>query len=660
MLRTRALVLLSATLLCLLLVPQRAVASGAHAICQPPLLPLSSAEGIRLEAVVLSAEITCQDDACRWHATQAYHLRNTLNDRAVTLRLGTGRLPESCLAEPLPSLALSGAGSLSPLDGESADGAMWETQLPPGASQRLTLTRELIIPTRYLLRWEWDGRLLASWGRADGARIELRLPTLYPHDALLYVAPDRRGFDGYRLVWNYEDAEIPLHSATMLTPPTARRLSELRRSGAHAELARLYLHVQKEAADNGWAVPDYSFEILAELSAAAVADPTDPQVTRDLAELYLQRVAEDPTQQLNYLLLAARQLERLQNLLPGDEAVRQELCRTYYRVATAASEANDPANALAYLRRADDMGGATLVPEFAGTEELYLRWAVGLARQGRIEEAYAEVADRLRPETRDVLLRYAPPLTGLHIESHLAPGAYVLVYHLRLYPPVAAQVRNRLEQLIALLNATHPTEAHVAGDGHRVRLELRVPFVDPQDMKDHTARLVQALEQEHDLLATIVAAPLQGHLRAYHVDRLLLRDRFVYQHDVDLSALASRWEQEGEYALWRIIELNSYRPDAERDRLEQELALLALREQAAVWGYVPLGGHLRAYLTAELPKGYALPEPRAWTVAWGQARTLTWEWSFWHWRRILPMGGAAVLLIALGACSSMRKRDPSG
>lgn len=649
--------LITIVLLASVALPGPALAQAPQTLCEPLLAPVVAPQGITAVAVTVDAELTCEGDACAVRTTQTYHLRNEAPDRPASIRVGLPAVAGGCVAPGPAALTPGGGASIVPAAPDEAYTAAWEVELPAGATERLILTAAAPVPTRHVTRWLWDGARLTGWGTVEGVRVELRLPALYGHDALLDAQPHRSTFDGYRLAWSYEAvADVPLHAVTLLTPPAAERLGALRAQGAHAELGRLYLEIRGEASEGGWATPDLSAGALAELAMAADADPDDARLARDLAALYLGRESPTPEGRLNDLLLAARELERLRALEPGDEGLRRDLCLTYYRVATAASVAGDPAAALAYLRRAEELGGVDLVPEFGGSEELFLRWALGLARQGQVMEAFAQVADRLRPETRDALLRHAPPLSALRIESVLSPDELALVYHLQPYGPVVEATAARLEELAVLLNAVGPASASVEGDERALRVHLRLPYGSTGELDAARVELAEALGREEDLLAAVLAAPLQGSGADYRLDRLALRERAAHRWEVNLGPLAEQWEAEAEYAGWRIVELDSYRPEVERDRLEQQLALLALREQAAVWEYVPLGAHVVHRLAPALPDGRELAEAPAWTVGWGESRVLEWERSLWNWPRVGALGGAAGLLVLGAAYAAVRPR----
>lgn len=641
------------TLVALLLIPL--VAAGPvraatmrsgppAAICEPTLVPIGDHPGaVRLVAATLLASLECPEGACTLRSTHTYRLRNTAS-QGVYVQLGLlGGSATAC--RPDPDVPLLGAdGAEQPFLGATEEHAgTWQVAMAPGATLSLSLSYERDVAGTGLFDWWWRSSALASWGEIDGARAELRLPGVATDDALLNVQPHSAGFDGRRLVWSYEQpAALPDHGVLMVSPPIVASMDALRAAGDGAGLADALLDLRTEARLRGRAQPAWDGEIAASLGAAIAADPHSLTARLGLAEFYSQRAEEDPDGRLNYILLALRELGEAQRLAPEDAEVLTALSRGYYRAALAASETGDPASALAYLRQAEELGGPALAPEFDRSEELFMRWALGLARQGRVQEAFAEVADRLSPETMDALLHYAPPVSAVRTAVELSPGERRVEYSLWPYPPVAATTIARLTAIAQALQGVGGCDVALEGGEAQVTLRLVLPYAALPELAEQNALLREALAMPTDLLAEIILAPLQGQVTDYGVSHRPFRDLLIYREQAPLAGVLAAWQGEAEYAGWRLVELNAATPAEPRARLEQQMALAALREQEAVWECVPMGAHV-AYTLTPLHDG-ATPDA-SWRVAWGEDREIVLVHSTWRWPRILAAAG---LLLAIG------------
>ncbi|NLD43495.1 MAG: hypothetical protein GX657_08380 [Chloroflexi bacterium] len=632
-------------------------AAGSPTICEPVLLPVSTADGVRLEAAILDATLDCSAEACLLRSTHTYQLRNTSRGQGAYLQVGIPAASAGGCRED-PDVALRDAdGTEQPrLEGNAEYPTIWQVQLGAGGSRRLTLSYERNLGSTRLLDWWWRSARLGAWGAIDGVHVVLALPAALSDECLLDVQPHSAGFDGYNFSWSYESpSDLPDHGLTMLVPPLAERLAALRAAGSHAEEAHLLLSARAEAAALGRTVVTWDAEILAALLAALAEHPDDLAARLDLAEVYRQQAEGVPAGRLNYLLLAAQELEEARRLAGDDPTILTALAGCYFQAALAASEEADPRGALGYLRQAEALGGARLLPGFEQGEELFLRWALGLARQGQVREAFAEVADRLSPETMDALLHYAPPVTGVRMRVELSPGVRSVTYDLRPYPPVAEATLGRLTAIAAALQAEPGCDVEVLGDEAAVTLRLAVRFASLEEVAATNARLCQALAGSGDLLAAIVAAPLEGRVVEYGVSQRLFRDVFAYREEVDLSAVHQAWLGEAEYAGWRLVELNSISPAGERARLEQQLALAALREQKAIWATVPLGAQMALEIPA--PEGDASVRP-SWQVTWGEAREVRWVHAEWRWGRVAAVAGVVLMLGAALLIAPRRERAP--
>ena len=655
--------LLYQTLLTLLLIPCLAAApvradapsdASAETICEPVLVPIGEPGGVRLVAVTLDAEVACPEGACALHSAHTYRLRNA-SPQATYVQLGLrAGTATSCRADPEVSLVTGDGAPVAYLGATDEYIGTWQVALGAGASLTLSWGYERDLAATRLVDWWWRSSALAPWGEVEGARAALRLPDVATDDALLEVQPHGAGFDGRRFAWSYEQASaLPDHGVLMVAPPAARQVEALRAADDDVALGRVLLELRTAAGRRGYARPDWDAEIAACLTGAVAADPADVAARLALAEYYRQRADVDPDSRLNYVLLALSALEEAHRLAPDDTEVLAALSRGHYQAALATSESGDPAGALAHLRQAEALGGPDLAPEFHRSEELLLRWALGLARQGQVREAFAEIADRLSPDTLDALVRYAPPVSAVRMQVTLAPGERRVRYDLWPYPPVASATLARITEVAHALHGVAGCQVGLEGDEAQVTLELVVPYAALEELEQRHALLREALALPSDLVSEIVLAPLRGEVGEYGVSHRPLRDLLIYRERTAYSGVLAAWEAEAEYAGWRLVELNAATPADPRARLEQQMALAALREQAAVWECVPMGAHA-AHALAPLADG-TTPE-ESWLVAWGEDREITLVHSTWHWPRVLGAAGALLLLAVLLLAGAGRRR----
>jgi len=614
-----------------------------NTVCEPTLMPVSGAAAVRLESAILSASLKCEGENCRLRSEHVYQVQNTVPDEGVTAQVGLMPSAGGCSPDPEPTLRASET-DLPRFPGTAEYPSAWQVTLPPAGTVRLTLTYERDLGTVHLVDWGWGSSALGAWGEVDSVRAELALPGPTTEEALLAVRPDGGGFDGLRLVWSHEGlANWPDHAASVLAPPVAARLAELRAAGGGIEYGRLLLALYTEAHARGLATPGWEGEIAAALLAAIAAQPDDPAVRMDLAELYRQQAGDDPDARRNHLLLAIRQLDEASRLSGGSADVLAALARCYYEAALAASEEGDPGAAMGYLEEAEALGGAGLLPEPGRSEALLLGWALGMAQQGQAQQAFARVADRLSPETLDTLLHYAPPVTWVDTRVLLRPGEREVVLTLSLYPPTAEDVRARLATLAQALHGVEGSAVAMDGTGAVVRLTLTEQYASQEECDALHARLLEVLSGSDDVLAAVLGAPFEGRVVECGVARRPFRDLFTYREHVDLTSVAAAWQGGSEYAGWRLAELSAATPSDEQARLETALALAALREQVAIWKQVPIGAQQTLQVAFA---GADAPEPICWRVLWGETQEVTWTRSVWRWGRIGAAVGVVLVLVS--------------
>jgi len=634
-------------MLCLLPGVRPTLASGPRIACDLPLVPVDGPGFVKLTAWVFLGEISRSDGGCVLAVRQTYQLHNTDRVEAATLRLGLpARVRDQPVQVPEAVLQDQDGETLDSVGSSELYGTIWEVKIDPDVRKTLILTYSHPPFDGHFVRWRGEMSPLSGWRGIEGARIVWALPQYTTDDAFVSVEPYCSGFDGTTLMWDYESQEdYSLHELVMLSPPTWRRLNDLRASGAHRELAQLYASVQEAAQAEGIPYADQFHQILAELEAAIEAQPEDLATRLELAGLLRARADAMPDMRLNYLLLSAEELAEALELHPDDQKLADALSRAYYDAARTASETGDPGAGLTYLRKAGGVPGSQASQEYMNGGDLFLRWALSLAEQGLVDQAMTQLDGVLSPGALDALSRYAPPLASAHTEVELIPGDRLVRYSFHLYPTSADKTRARVEEIAGLLGAVAGCRIALRQEPDAAVLEVRVPYDGLDDLAETAGDLVGALSADIDLLAALVAAPWRLALPTYHTERSLARDIHRYEEQVDLTLIDDLWQAESEYARWRLIELRNASPEDESEQLEQRLALIALREQTRVWERLPSGIYWRYRVS--YGAGPGTHPSFSWLVSWGQVRVLQVLYPTYRWPGVLLVLSLAVGLPAL-------------
>jgi hypothetical protein len=646
----------------LLLIQPTTIAAQAPALAaDAPLVPLEAPGFVRLISCVLVVTVSCENDACALNVEQVYDMHN--RDRAQTaglrLRLalptGDGGRP------PQPTLRDGQGNTLSPA-ADAADGTIWDVSLAPEERKTLRLTYRHPITSRHFVRWHWDAPALAAWRTVDGIRAEFRLPQHMTEDAFLSVDPGATEFDGRTLAWEYEglDAVRP-HALHMMTPPTWLRLRDLCTAGAHRDVATLLTDLQETAAREEVAFADRYGEIVAELHAALDVQPDDVQARLALVAMYEARATAMPDLRMNYLLLAAREMEGLLAEGYAEAQDADRLSRIYYDAAQSANSAGDPAAALEYLQKAFEVPGANNQGQTMAREDMALHWALDLAQRGQAAQAMEQLEELLSPGMRDALLRYAPPFRYARTDVTLAPGQRIARYRLALYGPSASATLSWLSEAAERVNELDGCRAMLTAaqdeNNSMALLEVSVDHLGVADLNRRAAALRVVLAEQENTLAMAIAAPWAPGIEAYGVEQSRLWDRRRYREQVDLSAMQQAWEIESQYIRWRLIELGTERPADERARMEAQLAAIVMGEQRRIWDGLPSA----SYWTFRVTYAGAHEPASPWNVGWGQTRDLEATSTILHWPAIrqaalVAAAGLAGLIALFSIGAHLRRR----
>ena len=635
----------------------RDVAADTSSASNVALVPLDAPGFVQVASVVLAAELSSEASGSTIQVHQTYQLRNRDLIEGALLHLGLAGLQPAMIAlkDDQGRQYPAQGTELPPIGDEAQDRLAWEVSLQPNERKTLILSYPIALPSAYFVQWQWDMSPLSAWGTIESARIAFKLPQLTTDDAFLKVEPHPFRFDGSTLCWEYEQIKTPArHVLTMLSPRTWQYLRALRATGAHYELAHLYMTLDEAAQVEGVPFGDHFEQITAALLATLDASPENTEAHLDLARLYRTKADGTPDLRLNYLLLAARELATAHAQRPTDQQLADSLARTYYEAAITANEMGDPSGALAYLKKASQVQGARLEQEGQTREELTLHWALDLAERGQVTEALGQLEEVLSPRVKDTLVRYAPPFVSSRTEVALTPNGRTASYQLQLYPPSASRTRARLQEIamrlerVAGVKATiEPAPDHADAVTFAVQLSAR----SLSGIQDESAKIANLLSEDVDLVSALVAAPWQATLRTYALEENLWYARYLYQESIDLASVQNNWETESQYARWRTIELRDASPSDARAALEQRLSLIALQEQRQIWDHLPSGSYWVYRVTYENP----LEPPLAWLLSYGQARELESTYLDYHWRSIAITASLLLCLILWVVCAAHRR-----
>jgi len=598
----------------------------------PPtyLLVAKSSPGfVELSGVRVTTQISCRGKQCQLQIVQVYDLVNRDQVKPAEVRLA---IEQTTLSSDEILSTKDITLTISP-NGESPDiSQTWTGHWRQQERKRITLTHTLDLPDQSILAWQWDMRPLASWSTVTSARITWLLPFLMTDDAFLLRSPYPTGFDGHTLWWEYErPSELPEIRIVMIHPLVWKALRDAEKRGDDSAISEYYVNILNETGRLGIAVEDGYLRALAALQATIAKSPSSKEARLQLADLYLERAsASDQQNSLHYLTLAAEQLQAILYMAPSDIETAQKLANIYMRAARLCSDLNDPGAALDYLHQAAALQGATALSDGELLETLRLRWALDLARQGRIQEALTELDEILPPASRDALLRYAPPIASARVaittSTHLRQARYTL----GLYGPTATDTLAHLQELLSQLDAlpccqahlevTPPTEGSPLSTSQAI-FTVIVPYENARQLRESADTIHNVLSAEPNLLETLIASPWGKQVRPLEVIETWLTQEYRYAEQVDLEQTAKSWYEFSEFARWRLAELTQLPSpqDDEQQRTERTLAILALQDQCQVWDSIPAATYW--VYGVELPNKQE-EGPSRWIVGWNEQREL--------------------------------------
>ncbi|MHB1296837.1 MAG: tetratricopeptide repeat protein [Anaerolineae bacterium] len=631
-------------------------ASGAARAADVLLAPIGPPGSIKLLAATFAADLSGNNGSCNLHVVQTLYLYNQDRTNAAELDVGLPSRAEG-VEDALSGASLSAGQdtALAPSTPSEGYSDAWHVSLQPDERRTLTLTYDHQLPVADVLRWTWDTTLIAAWGAPDSVRASLHLPQPMTEDALLRIEPNGYRFDGRTISWEYEGgASWPAHAVTLVAPDTWSQLGAARTNGDHRALAQLLTSLQEASQAAEAPIADPFDQIVAALDAGLAQEPANAELRLELVQTYRSRAERAPASRLNYLLLAAQELETLLAQQPDNADVAQSLCQTFLDAAQAADDSGDPAGALTYLEKAGAVPGVKVEGLEKTIRNLTLQWALSLAEQGRTEEALARLEGMLSADLGDMLQRYAPPWTSAHVSVRLEPGRRVVRYALELHAASAERVGPALRALGDRASVVLGSAVETDVSNTQASLELAVPFDSLAQLASRSSALATALSQDGDLLSALVAAPWSHVPTTYGLQEGYLRDYAAYAEQFDLSALGEVLRTEAEYCEWQMVERQNAEPADDVARMENSLVVIALRDQYLDWQSLPSA----TYWTVDVQIGVEGAAQQTWLVPWGSIRELTIEEPIYHASAIRQalLGGGAALLVILVLLALPRRR----
>ncbi len=523
--------------------------------------------------------------------------------------------------------------------------------LGAGQTDVVAVTYQVALPDGMLLAWSWDSADLAPWGEVPPTRLALRYPDRITDEVLLDVSPAGYGLEGGEVIWDLE-AAAPVQ-VVAVAPAPWREVIGLRMAQDWGALGLLYLELAGEMDDLGLDADAFYAAGIGELLMAIDREAEPAPLRAVLADLYAARAEASPERRLPYLSLGVEQLEAVEPA-SRTEAMTLRLGELSLEAALAAEESGNPALALDLLQKAEAILGGDLVDQ--RQEALALRLALSLAERGRLQQALEAIEGEISPQTRDALLRYAPPFASVVTTVTVGSEVRTSEQAFRLYPPTADATLLALEEISARLEATGSMTTSLTRDGDTALLTVAGP---------HRATLEASegdsfyLGDRNDLLSAVVQSPWGQQAQAFTREQNLWRTTIHYQETVDLEELGTLWAAEDSLVQWQAIEIEAALAPESDPSYEQQLAYHALAEQRDIWRDLPRGSYWIYQLALE-EKDALYPVGR---VPFGQSGRPTAVLVRYHRDRLAVAalaGLALVLALIAGAVGAGRRsRDRS-
>ncbi len=627
----RRLCVVCLALVLLLPLPGRARADTAPSLSLPLLVPTEST-AIELLGCFHVVIFNATEEGTVLRGSQRYTLHNGLND-AVSAQVGLVHWAEL----PVSFVEVSHGDTAQELD--SGRLAEFPLTLAAGQTMEVVVSFETAPMEANLVAWTWSPADLQPWGKVPATRVILRYPERISDEVLLAATPAGYALQGAEAVWDLSGTE-PLQVVS-LAPATWSQLGRLRAADDPEALGLVYLDLGREAAERGWAGDAFYAAGIGELLTAIQRHPDRAALRASVADLYAARAEAHPDERLPYLALAVEQLEAIAPAHRTPE-LDQRLGELSLEAALAAEEAGNPAMALAFVRQAEDILGGDLVDQ--RQEALALRLALSLAESGRLQQALEAIKDEISPQTRDSLLRYAPPFASVVTTITVSSEARVAEQRFRLYAPTAETTCQRLQDLALRLSASELMSTSLACDGETATLRSVVPRAALASSSEDGEWLADVIDA-NDLLSAVVQSSWGGLAATYLREQNLWRTTIRYEEQVDLGVLGTLWAAEDSLVQWQAIEIEGALAPGNEPTYEQRLAYHALAEQRDIWRDMPQGSYW-IYQIALDDDGAGEPFPVG-RVSFGERGQPAATFSRYDRGRLIIMAVAGVALLGI-------------
>jgi len=608
-----------------LLTAPSALADSASQLAGPLLVPDAAPGEIELVGLSHVVDLQPTEAGTLANGTQRYTIRNKADEPAqIRLLL----LADSAADR----LELTQDGSILGLS--SSPSQTLDLSLDGGQSTQLEIAYETVAVPGHLVPWLWDLSPLERWGNVPEAHIVLRYPSHITEEVLWEPSPPCDKPSSEAFAWNVASPE-PV-AAFLLAPRTWNYLIRLRQADHARELAGLYQAIGRDAAalglDDG---PAYAAAI-GELAAALAQTPTDVELRSALAEIYLARSEMQPGLRLAYLALAIQQLEAVAPSQQTSE-VREQLGELYLKAALAAEDKGDPLLATDHLQKAEALIGGELVDQ--RQETLAVRLALSLAEQGRLDQALNALQGRISSQTRDALLRYAPPFASVVTTITMSSEMRVAEQRFQLYGPTADDTLTTLAELTTMLDSRDLVAARLDTQRETALLTVQVTWPEMDALHNVSGELAEALGDEQ-LVRAVVASPWHTIPEAFVREQGLWHTSTRYEEITDLRYLSTLWENEASLAEWQTVEVEAALSPGNEPTFEQRLAHYALSQQRDVWRDMPISSY---WIIRVAPDRDTDAQPVG-RVAFGQVGQTSATSRASHRGRLLAAGVAAIIV----------------
>ncbi|MGC9360840.1 MAG: tetratricopeptide repeat protein [Anaerolineae bacterium] len=623
--------LLAGAILCLatvgwLLGAQPTLAESSSQLAGPLLVPDAAPGGIELVGLSHVVALHATEAGTRAQGTQCYTIRNNGEQPAqisllLLVELATERLE---LTQDGTAVALS-----------SSSPQAFALTIDDGQSTQLEVAYETAAVPGHLLWWRWDLTPLERWGTVPPVRIVLDYP-IHITDEVLWEASspcDKSSSDAF--TWDLASPELV--EAFLLAPWTWDEIVRLRGQDDARELAHLYQAIGSDAAALGLNDKAAYAAAIGELTTTLERAPVDAELRSALADTYVARGEAQRDSRLAYLTLAIQQLEAI---APAEQtaAIREQLGQLHVEAALEAEERGDPLLAMDHLQKAETLVGGDLVDQ--RQETLALRLALSLAEQGRLGQALDALQGRISAQTRDALLRYAPPFASVVTTITMTSEMRVAEQRFQLFDPTADDTLQTLADLTTMLDSRELVEAALDAQKEAALLTVQVTWSDLETLCQVSRELAEALGEEQ-LVRVVVGSPWRTVPETYVKERSLWQTSIRYKEITDLQYLQILWENEASLAQWQAVEIEAALSPGNEPTFEQRLAHYALSQQLDIWQDMPTSSY---WIIRVATDSGSIPQPVG-RVAFGKVGQANATSSAYNWGRLMAAGVAALAFV---------------